>query len=89
MRGHGGDAHRLPCRAENLGGKLRPRAEALVGCVIDAVLLRCDHIGEQRCKVMRVGRRADLIADDGETLVLLREIQHGLDEVLAVDAEHP
>ena len=57
--------------------------------MVDAVLLRCDHIGEQRCKVMCVGRRADLIANDGETLVLLREIQHGLDKVLAVDAEHP
>ena len=89
MRGHGGDAHRLPCRAENLGGKLRPRAESLVGRMVDAVLLRCDHLGEQRRKVMCVGRRADLIADDGETLVLLREIQHCLDKVLAVDAEHP
>ena len=43
------------------------------------------NIGQQ----VRAGRRADLVVDDGETVTLLRQPQHGLGEVAAARAIHP
>ena len=57
--------------------------------MVDAVLLRHNHVGEQAREVARICRRADLVADDGKLLVRFGKAQHRLDEILAVFAEDP
>ena len=57
--------------------------------MIDPVLFFFQHIHQKLRQVIGIGGRADLVADDGETVVGFPQIQHGLDEVLSVYAEHP
>lgn len=84
-----GDGNRPPRLAEDFLREIRPGADAFVRRVVDAVALALDHIYEQAREVARVGRRADLVVDDGERVMRPGEAQHGLDEVLAVHAEDP
>ena len=57
--------------------------------MINTVFFRLDHVGEELGEVGRVRRRANLVIDDGQLVVRLGELQHRLDEVLAIDAEDP
>ena len=53
------------------------------------VLVRFNHIDEEAAQVKRVGRRTNLVIDNADGIVRLSHVQHRLDEVLAVEAEHP
>ena len=57
--------------------------------MVDAVLSRLDHVGEQAREIACVRRRADLVADNGKLLVRFGKAQHRLDEILAIFAEDP
>ena len=53
------------------------------------VLVGLDHVHQQPRQVQGIGGRADLVAHHPQLVVGLAQLQHGLDEVLAVQAEHP
>ena len=53
------------------------------------VLVGLDHVHQQPGQVQGIGGRADLVAHHPQLVVGLAQLEHGLDEVLAVQAEHP
>jgi hypothetical protein len=55
--------------------------------VVDPVLDPLDQSDDPVGEVPGVGRRADLVADDGDLAAVLGQLQHRLDEVAAADAE--
>ena len=57
--------------------------------MIDSVLIGERHVNDQPCKIVRIGRRSDLVIHDPKSRVILCEIQHGLNKVLSVHAEDP
>ena len=57
--------------------------------MVVAVLLGLEHVHEQSCEVQCIGRCPDLIIDHAYSIVGLSDVQHGLDEVLSVEAEDP
>ena len=57
--------------------------------MIIAVLVRFNHVDQKARKIVGVGRSSDLIGHDLQRIVRLANVQHRLDEVLAVDAEDP
>ena len=62
---------------------------ALVGRVIVSVLVGFVHVNQQACQVQRVRRRADLVVNDADGIVRFANVQHRLDEVFPIQAEHP
>ena len=80
----------LHCLSENFFCKIIPADEAaLVGHMIITVFIGFDHIHQQARQIIGVGRCADLIGYDFQGVMCLADVQHRLDEVLAVDAEYP
>ncbi len=80
----------LHCLSENFFCKIVPAdVAALVGHMIIPIFVGFDHIHQQARQIIGVGRCADLIGYDFQGVMCLADIQHRLDEVLAVDAEHP
>ena len=57
--------------------------------MIDTVFIRQDHIHQKPCQIISIGRRSELVIHHCEMIMGLAQIQHGLDEVLAVDSEYP
>ena len=69
--------------------KIIPTADAFVGCMVAAVFIGFHHIHQKLCKVIGVGRRANLVVHNREMVSGLAKIQHGLNEVFAVYAKYP
>ena len=59
------------------------------GHVVDAVLEPLDQADDAVGEVPGVGRRADLVVDDEDLVLVGGEAQHRLDEVAAADPEEP
>ena len=57
--------------------------------MIITVLVRFNHIDEKSAQVERVSRRTNLVVNDADRIVSLAHLEHRLDEVLAIEAEHP
>lgn len=75
---------------EDVLGEFGPGAEAFVGGMVGSELVGHDHVAHQLAEVVGVGRTADLVADDVELgLAHVGKLQHGLDEVVAVESEGP
>ena len=90
----GGGYRQHLCREPGLlvdfAGKVVPaNKSAFVGGVVVAVLFSFVHVHEQARKVQRVGGRADLVVHHAHGIVSFAHVQHGLDKILAVQAEHP
>ena len=57
--------------------------------MVDAELVGLDHVAQQARQVRRVGGTAELVAHHLHFGALAAQAQHGLHEVMAVQAEHP
>ena len=57
--------------------------------MVVAVFLGLQHVHEQSRKIQCIGRCTDLIIYHAYGIVGLSDVQHGLDEVLSVEAEDP
>ena len=75
--------------AEDRLGEVGPGADAPVGAVVDAVVLRGGDRQDLVREVVGAGGVAHLVVHDRHGLVALRQAQHGLDEVLAHIAIEP
>ena len=57
--------------------------------MVPAVFLGLDHIHQESGQIIGIGGRADLIVHHCGRAPFLSDAEHGLNEVLPVDAEHP
>ena len=51
--------------------KLAEEIAALVGCVIITVFLCLDHVDQQSCQIVGIGRSTDLIGNNGQIVMCL------------------
>ena len=57
--------------------------------MVISVLLGFIHIDKQSSQIICIGRCTDLVIDHTDSIMGLAYIQHGLDEIFTVQAEHP
>ena len=57
--------------------------------MVVAVLIGFAHIHQKPCQVETIGRRTDLVIDYPDFIMGLAHIDHGLNEILTVQTEHP
>ena len=77
---------RLP---ENRAGKFIPGTDSLVGGMVDTILIREHHIYQKLCQIVSIGGRSYLVIDYADCIMVFRQIEHSLYEILTVYAKGP